>query len=360
MAGLYQHLQINFMSGTGNSYRVAQWFAGEARERGHSVSLEPMSREGSTQNIQRGPGHLMALVMPTHGFTAPWAAIWFTLKLPWGRGTHAVVVATRGGTKFWSLHIPGLDGTTTPLIALLLFLKGYRVRGNEGIDMPSNWMAVHSALNASKVESIIRRAQVKSRAFINRVLEGKRSYGSFIYILLGIPLAPVSLGYVIVGRFWLGKMFFATGQCDGCGVCAFDCPHRAIRMWGRAGYLRPYWTYRCESCMRCMAYCPEKAIEVSHSLGALMITLMVIFPPAWALGWALKTLYAGSALSNLLGVGLEYLYKIYLILLLYAVFAVLIRVPAINSLFKYTTFTPLFRRYHEPGTKVSEMNRKTD
>lgn len=41
--------------------------------------------------------------------------------------------------------------------------------------------------------------------------------------------------------------------------------------------------------------------------------------------------------------------------ILYYIFALLVRIPAINSIFAYTTFTRIYRRYHEPETKVGDL-----
>jgi hypothetical protein len=36
-------------------------------------------------------------------------------------------------------------------------------------------------------------------------------------------------------------------------------------------------------------------------------------------------------------------------------FSLLLRVPFINNIFTYTTFTHISRRYHEPETKASDL-----
>ncbi|MCM2323118.1 MAG: hypothetical protein NDJ90_07625 [Oligoflexia bacterium] len=39
--------------------------------------------------------------------------------------------------------VPGLDGTAGYLVALILLLKGYDVRGVRPVDMPASWTQVH-------------------------------------------------------------------------------------------------------------------------------------------------------------------------------------------------------------------------
>jgi len=142
----YQTATVYFMSGTGNSFRAATWIAETAREQGVQAQVVPISGGRPNEEIEQGESHLVGLVMPTHGFTTPWQMLRFALRLPRRKGTHAFVLPTRAGTKFGPVFLPGLEGTAGYLPALILALKGYRVRGVRALDMPSNWTALHPAL----------------------------------------------------------------------------------------------------------------------------------------------------------------------------------------------------------------------
>ena len=122
-----EKLYLYFMTGTGNSRRVSEWLAKKAEEKAYQVGksqlgaaypLKIPSFDSATDTI--------GIVMPTHGFTAPWPVIKFALTLPFGSFTRAFVLATRAGTKIGSITLPGLEGTACYLVALILFLKGYR------------------------------------------------------------------------------------------------------------------------------------------------------------------------------------------------------------------------------------------
>lgn len=301
-----------------------------------------------------GMENLTVVVTPTHGFTAPWSVIKYCLLLPWGRGAAAAVVATRAGTKIGRLFLPGLDGTAAYILSLILFLRGYRIRGAIGIDMPSNWLAVHPGFKRENAEAIIARSRPKADRFFARIFSGRRFFGSWVSFPLGLMLVPVSAGYLLYGRILLGKLMFASNRCDGCGLCARKCPERAIRMVGRTP--RPYWTIHCESCMRCMSVCPSKAVEASHALAVIMVMLVVSFPPALLAVRLVEAFFKGIPFGAVLEFVLGWALTLTAYCILYLLFSLLIRLRPIHAFFSYATLTRLFRRYLEPGTSIRDLS----
>ena len=125
------------------------------------------------------------------------------------------------------MFTPGISGSAVFLITLILWFKGYRVRGGLGLDMPSNWTSLHPALKPSSVEAIISRARPVFERFLETILDGKTVWWTwnlayeFVWILL---LTWISAMYLLLGRFYLAKLFFANNKCNGCGLCAEYCP----------------------------------------------------------------------------------------------------------------------------------------
>ncbi len=54
----------------------------------------------------------------------------------------------------------------------------------------------------------------------------------------------------------------ADGNCNGCGLCAENCPAQAISKEN----LKTADSHKCISCMRCVARCPQSARKVSGAL----------------------------------------------------------------------------------------------
>lgn len=353
----YESATIYYFSGTGNSYRTATWMEETAASQGTASSVKSIEQAKPEEEIGEVPRHLLGMVFPTHGFTAPWRVIYFALNLPRRHGTHAFVTPTRAGIRIiWFL--PGMEGTAGYLIGLILLLKGYCLRGVRGIDMPSNWMSLHWGLHPANVLAIIERARAKTTAWFQDLLSGRRKLGGLIPLLLGIALIPVSLGYLVYGRFYLAKIFFASEKCNGCGLCVKYCPTHSLSLVGRQKP-RPYWSYSCESCMRCMGFCPQQAVEASHPL-VVLLSFLASVPVGYYLLQLLTRVLPGPAVGNWPAAVINYVYFLISVYVAYRLFNWMIRIPLVNRLFTYTTLTHYYRRYHEPRTRIKDFKEPGD
>ena len=173
-------------------------------------------------------------------------------------------------------------------------------------------------------------------------------------LLWGVLLAPISFLYVLIGRFYLAKVFFANSDCTGCGLCAESCPMGAIEM--RGAKPRPFWRHNCESCMRCMAFCPEKAVEASQGWCALLCYLTLLPAMHVLLRWLGGYLpFLAEIRGHVPGLLIELPYIYILIFLSYYPFHWLTRARFFNALLTWTTGTHYYRRYNEPGTRLADL-----
>jgi ferredoxin len=351
----YQQGALYFYTGTGNSYRVANWLAGAVEATGANVTLRSVGSASPEDEIGWAYSALLGLVTPTHGFTAPWAVLSFALRLPRRSGTHAVVVATRAGSRIGSTYTPGFEGTATLLLGAILWRKGYRVRGLAAIDMPSNWLSLHPGLRPKTVAGITTRAEARAGRFMAAVLAGRRPMGSWLVYLLGLLLLPISLAYLLIGRFFLAKMLYASVRCTGCGLCAEHCPNGAIVLRGSGDQRRPYWTFHCESCMRCMGFCPNRAVEASYVLGVGAYLLAGLVPTAAVLSWLAARAPVLAVLYWIPGWVLDSATAILAIGLLYPIFYLLLGSRGVNRLLTRFTPTHYYRRYQAPDTTMQDL-----
>jgi ferredoxin len=350
---------INFWSGTGNSYRVSTWMGKIAMENGLNARVISTDKSNPTEK-KGGNNSLLGIVFPTHAFTAPWHILKFVWNLPRGYSTSAFCVATRAGLKFGPVFTPGISGSAPFIIALILMFKGYKVRGTMSVDMPSNWFSLHPIQGRKSQEAIISRGEDKVARFMERILSNNKVWftiNNLYEMTWGIILSLISVAYLLFGRFFLAKLFFANKNCNGCGVCLQYCSVGAIKMWGKENP-KPFWKYNCESCMRCATFCPHNAIEAGHLWGVILYFITAVPISAYLFSWLGGYI---PGIRNLEGywIGdiLNLIYYYPAIFVSYFIFNALIQIPAINWIFTHTTLTHLFfwGRYREPNTKLKNI-----
>ncbi len=360
----YKKAKIYFLSGTGNSYRVAVWLHESCIQRGIASEIIPINLANPKEEIETTPENLVVFTFPTHGLLPPWSAVKFIFKMPIKKKAHFFCMPTRGCLRFGPIIIPGIAALASMLPTFILLFKGYNIRGSLSFDMPANMISLHPSLTEKNIDRIKTSAKRKADTYFPRLLSGKSIWFTLnnlweyfwgVLFLAYFPFFPPA--YLLIGRFFMGQMMFANNNCIGCGLCAKSCPNSAIVMKGKKNP-RPYWKHNCEDCLRCMNYCQQKAVEVGHSWGVILYFLAVLGYPV---GVFIFNSIAGvfpqiDTIRNwytIWIVGAIYLYPAYIIA--YFVFFHLIRIKPINTLFTFTTLTHFYRRYHEPETPVRDL-----
>jgi len=346
----YDQLIIYYFSGTGNARNAAKWIIKVAEEQGVKSRLINIDRFENIEKPELSEKTLIGFCSPTHGFNMPPIVLRFIRNFPRVRHADAFILNTRGGLKLYKFFLPGLSGLAQIWPAFILSLKGFRIVGMQPLDLPSNWLILHPGLRDRVVHSIYQRCHRIVNDFASYILGGRRRYKALLSLPFDIAIIPISIGYYLVGRFYLAKTLIATDACDNCEKCINQCPVEAIKMINN----RPFWSYHCESCMRCVHSCHVRAIETTHSFATslILISSLVISPllirildhfGAWE--WINRSVIA----ENIWSLVYAFIFLVFTIIS-YRVLHFLMRYRFVNRIITYTSFSKyrFWRRYKAP------------
>ncbi|TFG74238.1 MAG: flavodoxin family protein, partial [Chrysiogenales bacterium] len=140
---MYDHATIYYFSGTGNALTASRWIAENAEKKGIKADLISIDRFKKI-NVPAAEGKkLIGFCYPTHGFNLPWIMLKFIARFPVRERCDVFLLNTRAGMKICKWFAPGISGIAQILPALILLVKGFRIRSLFPLDMPSNWISVH-------------------------------------------------------------------------------------------------------------------------------------------------------------------------------------------------------------------------
>ena len=353
MSAVYDNLLILYYSGTGNSRRVSEWIAETAAREGLHThvaeynSFDPESVAGFTGRT------LVVFFSATHGFNMPHSMLRFMIRFSLLKGSDVVIGNTRAGMKLSKLFLPGLSGVALYLPALIMWLKGYRIRSLYPVDLPSNWISLHPGLKRPVVDSMFNHYRELTTQYAHKILSGQKVFlKAFLLLPLDLLVTPLAAGYYFFGRYILAKTFISNDQCDHCGICISHCPTGSIVL----SHDRPFWKLTCESCMRCMNHCPKRAIETAHSFFfAILLALIFLVNPY--LSEAVMKLsgqfpFTGSsAVYGTLHTVVKWSIAVAVFALCYRLMHYLTRYRFFSRMITYTSLTyySFWRRYKAPG-----------
>lgn len=250
---------IYYFTGTGNAENIAYWIKIIAEEKKIACKMENISVIDTLSIIPPPEDAMIIMISPIHGFNYPPIMVQFISHFPKGNNP-VILMNTRAGMLLGKWITPGLTGIAFYLSATILLFKGHSIKGLIPLDMPSNWISLHPALRDKTILFIHQKMKAKVTKYADLFLENKKTFPALKEIIQDLFIAPISLGYYFIGRFILSKTYFASFECDNCGICIKKCPVKAITLKDE----KPFWKLSCESCMRCMSSCPKRAIQSAH------------------------------------------------------------------------------------------------
>ncbi|HCE57906.1 MAG TPA: hypothetical protein DER09_08820 [Prolixibacteraceae bacterium] len=342
---MYGNLNIYYFTGTGNALAAANWIAGEAENRGVTASVIQIAPSLKAFDFSVGPDTLVGFCYPTHGFNAPPVVIDFLLKFPNGNNP-VFLLNTRAGMKLSKLFTPGLSGLAQLFPAIILLLKGYKIKGLQPMDLPSNWISIHPGLRQKVVDSIFYRCEKITKRFAAKILDGKNVFKGLVSLPIDLLISPISVAYILLGRFALAKTFIADSHCNNCLLCEKECPVKAIVIKNE----RPFWTHKCESCMHCMNRCPQRAIQTPHLFVAIIWWLVFLVLPFFILKELFQITPESAQYYNLIFDIVTIVTGFPVIFFSYRILHFLLKFRFFSALISYTSLIRLkfWRRYFAP------------
>jgi len=347
---MYDHVTIYYFSGTGNALTAGRWIKENAEKKGIKTDLIPIDRFKKIHIPVAVGKKLIGFCYPTHGFGLPWIMLKFIFRFPARERCDVFLLNTRAGSKIFKWFAPGVSGIAQILPALILLVKGFRIRSLFPLDMPSNWISVHPGFKPATVAAIAANCRAMTDDFCEKVFHGRMHFRPNVFVMMpiDIALAPVAFMYFMFGRFYFVKLFIASTDCDTCRLCEEKCPTASIHIINK----RPFWKFSCESCMRCINICPRQAIQVSHSLAVIIAVVSSFLPMALLL--KIFNSYIPPSLQKTADFFINWAISLTLFFVISGAVFWLIKLKWINKFFSATSLTKYWRRYLAPGIKPKD------
>ena len=131
----------------------------------------------------------------------------------------------------------------------------YPLRSSYSLVMPNNYILGADVDDDQTARQKIHEAEKAIQTMAREIIQQKA-----VYRVEEGSLAKLKSGFVNVGfnKFARStKAFFTEDSCNGCGLCARNCPAGTISLMNG----KPAWGRQCYQCLRCIHECPQEAIQ---------------------------------------------------------------------------------------------------
>ncbi len=240
---------IFYFTGTGNSLYAAQHLNHELDEPLISIAAELNS--GKSLEFGLSPDEKVGFVYPVYAWQPPYMVIDFVkaLKLKNYRNNYLFSVSTCGDE----------EGYTTRVLNKSLSRKGLKLNSAFSLVMPNNYMIGSYNLD-SEAEVEEKLADAEDRlAEISSAIKTKQDH--LFDTVIGSQAFKKSyiINYFFKKYAMDTKKFYATDNCNACGLCSEICNTNNITVEGK-----PAWGNICVQCFACINRCPEAAIQYGN------------------------------------------------------------------------------------------------
>lgn len=232
---------LAYFSGTGSTKAVCDCFDKQLACMGIDCNKISISNHPPADVRE---GDFLVIMSPVYGFRlAPAVEEWVRGLAPVDGKTPVAVISVSGGGEM------GPNTACRLYCKRILIQKGYQVIYEQMIVMPSNIAVQAERLNAALIAVL----PEKVSKITNDILSGRErlTKPSLLAKLCAL------LGKAGGGAFksFASKYIKVTEMCQGCGICARNCPKNNITM--EKG--KPVFGQNCTMCLGCIYGCPAEA-----------------------------------------------------------------------------------------------------
>ena len=223
---------IFYFSGTGNS----RWAARQLARRTGDEARDVIGLDAAPDC--RGEARV-GLVFPVYAWGVPEPVLAFVRRL--GRPeAFTFAVATCGSEAGHALK---------KLTAV------FPLRSSYSLVMPNNYVVGSEPDDEATARAKLDAAEAELDRIAEELLAGRPVYRVREGAMAGLKSGLVNYGFNHFARSTKG--FRVTDACNGCGLCARNCPARTIVLTGG----KPVWGNPCYQCLRCLNECPQTAFQ---------------------------------------------------------------------------------------------------
>lgn len=242
MSTKFEKVRLVYYSGTGGTRIVAESFARQLRAQGSEVTLQRL-KAGEPE--AEGNFDLLLVLYAVYALNAPEPVYAWLKKLPRHQGKPAAVISVSGGGEM-------SPNTACRYKAIkLLEDKGFHINYEQMLVMPSNIaIAAKPPLDKILLDILPRKVNLIIEEINRGVVRRTKPH------VFDRAMAAMG-GMERIGAHQFGKRIKVSTACNGCGLCAENCPSANIVMQDE----RPTFQTRCYFCMNCLYSCPQHALS---------------------------------------------------------------------------------------------------
>lgn len=238
-------ISIMYFSGSGNTKYIADRLKSKLEDIGFSVKANSIEEKISfNDDID-----LIVIGGPIYAGNVPEKLIkWLLRNVPNTiNKTKAIVYSTSAGL----INANGVDS-----LASKLEKKGYEVIGKETYVMPKNfYFGKYKRNTEEEIEVMFTNVESQIDVLVKNIENNniEKINNNNKSIVSKDILAEV---FSIMAKF-MGKSFSTSDMCNGCGLCAKQCPQNNIIIKNKVVKFKN----KCMMCTRCIHSCPNNAIR---------------------------------------------------------------------------------------------------